>query len=290
MAQKFDFQLLADGATGGAAVAVPDNSLENNTGGEQTKPSANESGSDAGNQTSANQGQIDPKARAMEFEELIKGDFKAQFEKKVQGILDRRFKAQKSAMEENEAAKPIIDMLAQRYGTSNLQDLKSAIEGDNTYWEAGAEKEGLEVDQYKELMMLRAENQRFRQAQEMTEQQRYMREVIEGWENQAKEVQTVYPDFDLQTELSNKDFQGLLKAGIPVKHAYELMHMEEIQTAIKEKTEKTVMDHIRANGQRPAENGVKNSNGFVLGKDVSAMTKEERAEIAKRSKHEKIVL
>ena len=135
MAQKFDFQLLADGATGGAAVAVPDNSLDNNTGGEQTKPSANESGSDAGNQTSANQGQIDPKARAMEFEELIKGDFKAQFENKVQTIIDRRFKAQKSAVEEYEAAKPVIDMLMQIYGITDVQKLKAAFEGDNTYWE-----------------------------------------------------------------------------------------------------------------------------------------------------------
>lgn len=292
MAYIFDFQLLADGAAGGGAETAPDNSLGEITGGEQFDGKTEKGDFDAGNQKSTEgSGQSDPAARAKEFETLIKGEFKAQFDSKVQGIIDRRFKAQKSAMEEHAAAKPIIDMLMQRYGLKNIDELKSAFESDSLYWETGAEKEGLEVEQYKELMKLRAENQQYRQQQEMTEQQRFIRSRIEEWQRQGDELKNVYSDFDLQTELENRDFKGLLNVGIPMKQAYELVHMEEIQAAIKEKAERAVMDHIRANGSRPTENGVKNSNGFVLGKNVSELTKADRDEIKRRvQRGEKIIL
>lgn len=291
MAKIFDLQLFADGATGDGATASAENSLENNSGGEQI-PETAKKGSDAGDKTSAESGgQIDPAAREKEFENLIRGDFKSQFDSKVQNIIDRRFKAQKGALEEYAAAKPIIEMLMQRYNTTDIAALKEAFEGDASYWEAGAEKEGMEVDQYKELMQLRAENQRFRQEHEMTEQQKYIQNQIDDWKRQGDNIKAVYPEFDLQTELANKDFQGLLKAGIPMQKAYEIMHMDEIQAALKEQTEKAVMDHIRANGSRPSENGVKGSNGFVLGKNVSDLTKADRDEIKRRvQRGEKIIL
>lgn len=291
MAKIFDFQLFADGATGDGAVAPAENSLENNSGGEQI-PETAKKGSDAGNNTSAeSDGQTDHAAREKEFEDLIRGNYKSQFENKVQNIIDRRFKAQKGVMEEYAAAKPILDMLMQRYNTSDIAALKEAFEGDTSYWEAGAEKEGMDVNQYKEIMQLRAENQRFRQEHEMTEQQKYIQNQIDDWKKQGDELKSVYPEFDFQTELANKDFQGLLKAGIPMKKAYEIMHMEEIQAALKEQTEKTVMDHIRANGSRPSENGVKSSNSFVLGKNVSDLTKADRDEIKRRvQRGEKIIL
>lgn len=292
MAKMFDFQLLADGAADGGAVASAADSLENNTGGEQLPEAADGNGSDAGNQESANGGvNTDPAAREREFEALIKGDFKEQFEGKVRSIVDRRFKSQRSALKEYEASKPVIDMLMQRYGISDVAALKEALEGDRDYWEAGAEKAGMGVEQFKEIMRLRAENERYRQDAEMTEHQRRIRELTEEWERQGNELKAVYPKFDLNAELANKDFQGLLKSGIPMQKAYELMHMDEIQAAIKEQTEKTVMDHIRANGKRPSENGIKNSNGFVLGKNVSEMTREDRAEIKRRvQRGEKIIL
>lgn len=114
---------------------------------------------------------------------------------------------------------------------------------------------------------------------------------IEGWQREGESLKVQYPDFDLEAELENKDFKGLLNAGIPMKQAYELVHMAEIREAIEKQAEKSVMDHIRANGTRVPENGVKGSNGFVLGKDVSAMTKEDRQEIARRvQRGERIVL
>lgn len=292
MAKKFDFQLLADGAADGGAEASAVDSLENDIGGEQLPDAAKDEGSVAGDKGSTNaDAGNDPAARTKEFEALIKGDFKEQFESKVQSILGRRLKSHREVLSEYEASKPVIDMLMQRYGTSDVSALREALENDTDYWETGAERAGMEVDQFKEITRLRAENERYRQEREMTEAQRNVQRQIEDWERQGKDVKKVYPDFDLRSEMSNKDFQGLLKSGIPMQKAYELMHMEEIQAALKAQTEKTVMEHIRANGKRPTENGVQSSNSFVLGKNVSDMTREDRAEIKRRvQRGEKIIL
>lgn len=293
MANIYNFQLLADGAIDGGAEAAAENSPAKNTGAVQNPDSADNDGFDAGSQTSANEsGGKDPAARAREFEKLIKGDYKELFDSKVQTIIDRRFKSHKAVLEEAEKSKPIIDMLMQRYGTSDTETLKAALEGDTDYWETAADKEGLEVEQYKELMRLRAENQRFHKEHEMTEQQRYIQAQIENWQRQGEELKAIYPEFDLKSELSgNPEFQKLLKAGISMQQAYELIHSEEIRAAIKEQTEKAVMEHIRANGSRPVENGIKNSNSFVLGKNVADLTKEEREAIKRRVQQgEKIIL
>ena len=290
MVKIFSLQLFADGAADGGAQGSVGNSLENNSGEGQTADAeavVNNS-SAAGDNEGAKANERDFNA---EFDNLIKGDYKAQFDAKVQDIINRRFKAQRDVMDELSATRPIIDMLSQKYGTSDMASLKEAFKNDSALWEASAEAEGLEVDQYREVMQLRAENERYRRQNEMTERQRYVQQQIDNWNREGEGVKAEYEGFDLQTELQNKDFQGLLKAGIPMKMAYELIHSNEIKEAIREETKKTVMDNIRANNSRPSENGLKGSNGFVLGKDVSAMTKEDRDEVKRRvSRGEKVVL
>lgn len=290
MVEILNLQLFADGAAVGGAEGSAGNSLGDNTGdaGAENMKSADGKGSDAGNIEGTKDVDRDFDA---EFEKLIKGEYKTQFDKRVQDVINRRFKAQRSTMEEYEATKPIIDVLAQKYGTSDIAALTDAFKNDSALWEASAEKEGMDVDQFKEIMQLRAENERYRRQHEMSEQQRQIAQQIEAWQRQGEEVKAEYPQFDLDMELQNKDFLGLIKNGIPMKMAYKLIHSEEVESAIRQEAEKKVMDNVRANRQRPPENISKNPNGFVLGKDVSAMTKADRDEIKRRvSLGEKIVL
>lgn len=291
MAIIYDFQLLADGAAAvGNATSAEVNSPDVNTGEGEREATETKNSPDA--EDNKGKGvEITPEVRAKEFEALIKGEYKEQFNGRVQKIIDRRFKGQKEMLEELEATRPVIDMLKQRYKAQDIASLREAIEGDNSYWEKAAYDAGLEVEQFKELTMLRAENERLKAARRETEQQRYIRGQIEEWERQGEELKADYPDFDLGVELSNGDFQGLLKSGIPVKTAYELMHLEEIRETVRRQTEKAVMDNIRANGSRPVENGIKASGGFVLGKNVADLSREERAEIKKRvQRGERIIL
>ena len=86
----------------------------------------------------------------------------------------------------------------------------------------------------------------------------------------------------------------MLKAGVPVQHAYEVIHMDAIKAGVAQSAAQTaarqVTDNVRARGARPAENGVSSGSGFLVKSDVSKLTKKDRAEIARRAAHgEKIV-
>lgn len=79
----------------------------------------------------------------------------------------------------------------------------------------------------------------------------------------------------------------MLRAGVPVRHAYEVVHMEEIKAGVAQltaqATEKQVVDGIRARGARPQENGTTSQSAFTVKDDVSKLSKKDRAEIARRA-------
>lgn len=72
-----------------------------------------------------------------------------------------------------------------------------------------------------------------------------------------------------------------------MEDAYKTMHFDEIQSATAQAsqviTEKAVTDNIRAKGSRPAEAGLQNQGAFSTHTDVSKLTKQDRAEIARRA-------
>jgi hypothetical protein len=80
----------------------------------------------------------------------------------------------------------------------------------------------------------------------------------------------------------------LLQNGIDVKTAFETIHHDEIlsgammQTA--EAVRKNVTDSIKARGLRPSENGINAQAGVIVKNDVSKLTPQDRAEIARRAR------
>jgi hypothetical protein len=235
-----------------------------------------------------------PEDRKVEFEKLIKGDFKDLFAETVQGIIDKRFKETKILEKQTNESKPILDVLMNKYGIQNgdLNALQKAIEDDDAYWEELADKEGLTVEQYKHKQKLESENRQLREATQNLNKQTQINEIYNGWltEEQAIKDSGKYPDFNLKTECQNKEFVDMISRGIPLKQAYEVIHMEEIMSGVAKKVESNVAETIRANGKRPAENGTSSQSGVIYKNDVSALSKEDRAEIARRAgRGEKIV-
>lgn len=287
---KIDFQLLADGAADGAAgETAKDTVLENeNTTGEND---VSEKGPDAGDgkapETITTSDTLD--AKRAEFEKLISGDYKELFSERVQNIINKRFRDDRARREIIEKQQPIIDLLCQKYGIEDgdTEKLRAAFESDNTYWEEAAENAGMGVEQYRELTRLRAETARLRAERESAEADSFVNRQLTQWFSEGEGLKELYPGFDMRAEMENRDFLGLLKAGIPVRKAYELLHMDEIlngaaESAAKE-TERRVVDDIRKKQARPDENGLKNTNGAVLKKSVASLTREERAELARRA-------
>lgn len=272
---KINLQLLAEGggSDGGSAAA------------EGNQNSAQGVGNSAG-QGEANGAQrtVNPQEREAAFKDIIRGEYKDLYTKEVQGIIDRRFKQTKQLEQFQTDVNPLISMLSTKYGTNDIAQLIKAIENDNGMWEAAADAEGLTVEQYKAKQKLENENAQFRRMMEAQAKQQQARAQYQQWLEDAEGVKESYPNFDLQAESENPDFINLLARGVPMKHAYEVIHMDDIKMGVATATQQAVAADVRANGMRPSENGAAQVNGVVTGKvNPSKMSKADRADMIRRA-------
>lgn len=240
--------------------------------------------------TSQSEVPSDKEAKRKAFEELIEGEYKDQYTEKFNAYFNRRFKQAKETENSLNAQKPIMDMLLQRYkiADGDLGKLQAAIEDDSQYWESAAEEAGMTVEQYKAMQKLQRENEELRRIRQREEGQQRMNQQLEQWYRQAEGVKALYPSFDFRRESADRDFLGLLRAGIPVQKAYELMHMDEIKEQAARSAAQTagqqVEARIKAKAARPSENGTSFQSAAVIKSDVSHLTRADRAEIARRAR------
>ena len=226
--------------------------------------------------------------RRKAFQELVNGEYKDIYTEETQRIIDRRFREARNLEERAAKQQPVIDMLMQRYkiADGDLGKLAAAVENDNAYWSEAAEEMGMSVEQYKQFQRLKRENEALLRAQRMRQNQQAAQQQLQKWYSEGEQVKAVYPDFDLGAESKNPQFISMLKAGVPVQHAYEVIHMDEIKAGVAQstarQTEKQVVDGIRAKGNRPAENGTSSQSAFTVKDDPHKWTKQDRAEVARR--------
>lgn len=222
------------------------------------------------------------------FQELVNGEYKDVFTEETQRIIDRRFREAKNLEQQVGRNQPVIDMLMQRYKITDgdVSKLGLALENDDAYWSEAADEAGMDVAQYKQFQKLQRENTALLDAQRRAQGQQAAQQQLQKWYGEAELVQSVYPDFDLAAESKNTQFVALLRSGVPVQHAYEVLHMEDIKTGVAQNTakatEKQVVDGIRAKGARPAENGTSYQSAFTVKDDPGKWSKQDRLEVARR--------
>lgn len=250
----------------------------------QAQPSAAGKGKEGDVVTTSNT--LEERRKA--FQELVNGEFKDIYTEETQRIIDRRFREARNLEQQAAKQQPVIDMLMQRYKISDgdMSKLAQAVENDDAYWSEAAEEAGMSVGQYKQFQKLQRENAALLRAQRMRQNQQAAQQQLQKWYGEGEQVKAVYPDFDLSTESKNPQFLAMLKAGVPVQHAYEVIHMDEIKAGVAQntarRTEKQVVDGIRAKGSRPAENGTSSQSAFTVKDDPHKWTKQDRAEVARR--------
>lgn len=240
---------------------------------------------------SAQQAAVDPDKA---FEQLIKGEYKDAFAKRTQRIIDDRFKHAKGLEAQVQQMEPMLQMLAERYGVEDTKDLKAimkAMEDDDGYYEEEAMRRDMSVAQLKQMKQMERENAQFKRAQAEQERQQNADRIYQGWLQQSEQVKQAYGNFDLRSEIGNPEtgerFMGLLRSGIDVKTAYEVIHKDDIiggaMAYTAQQTEKRVTDSIRARGMRPTENGSSGNAAAVVRKaDVNTWTRKDRDEVARR--------
>lgn len=228
-------------------------------------------------------------AKRAAFKEMIEGEYKDQYTEMFQNAFNRRFRETKGMEESLAAQKPIMDLLMQKYkiADGDVGKLQAAIEKDDTYWEKGAEEAGLTVEQYRHLQQVERENADLRRAQQRRMGMQAAQQKMAEWAREAEGIKAIYPTFDLNAELGNNDFKGLLRSGIGLQQAYELIHMDEIKEATARNAAAAAGEQlaakIKSKAARPSENGTSKSSAVIVRDNVSNLTKAERAEAVRRA-------
>lgn len=258
--------------------------------GEGGDPEGQQPSSDAGSDNNAGVATTSDtlEARRKAFQDLVNGEYKDIYTEETQRIIDRRFRETRNLEQQVGQYQPVIDMLMQRYkiGDGSMDKLSQAIENDDAYWSEAAEEAGMSVEQYKQFQKLQRENETLLRQQRQRQNDQRAQQQLQRWYGEAEQLKSLYPSFDLNAEVKNPQFISMLRAGVPVQHAYEVVHMAEIKAGVAamqaKATEKQVVDGIRAKGSRPQENGTAAQSAFTVRDDVSKLSKQERAEIARR--------
>lgn len=287
----FDLQLFsegagsgngASGATGGTVTAAASQNTGVNVSDNGTAPAA-EVQNDEGNATD----------RAAEFEKLIKGEYKDLYDARVQDIVKKRFKNSQENEERYRAVSPVLEALADKYGVdpSDVDALKAAIDKDDAYYESEAAEKGVTVQQLKELKKVQRENLSMKR--QIADQNR--RAQYDKWMGEAEQLKTVYPSFDLNSEIKNASFVSLIRNNIDMRTAFEVVHHDEILPAAMQvaarKVEEKMANKVMNNASRPTENGTGSQSAASSNIDVSKMSKAQREEINRRvARGEKIDL
>lgn len=238
--------------------------------------------------TEASESSSTPVDKAKAFQDLINGEYKDEYQRDFQKKFDKRFKDHKQMESALSESNQVLDVLKTKYGVNETSEILKALDEDSGFWEQAADEAGMTVEQYKEYQKMRRESQQFRQLQEQAATKSYVDAQLNTWITQAEEFKAKNPSFDLRAEVEgNPDFLRLLKSNIPVEHAYNVIHHDEIventKAATAQDTKNAVVNNIRSRGNRPNENGSMTQSAFIVKDDPSKFSRADRAEIARRA-------
>lgn len=239
-----------------------------------------------------------------EFADAIKkgGKYHNAFTQKANEVAQRATRASARKAEQLEAQNKqtakLTDFLARMTGKegTDIDGMISALQENNAFMEKYAMEQGMSVneaklklenDMYKESEAKRLQAAAAEKNREMLEKAAADR--MNGWLAEGEKVKAAYEGlgikFDMQTELANPDFPRLLRSMGSVEAAFRAIHFDEIMTAREnmaiQRTQEETLNSIKANRNRPYEGAVQTSKGIKQESNVSNLTAEDRARIAK---------
>lgn len=300
-----NLQLFADGGAAGAAstaganaggtgaaeagIANPNKGRETTTvlyGKQDGAQSDDNSGTKNGNNVTAST--LEEKKSA--FDDLIRGEYKDQFNDRVQQIVQKRIGDTKGMQTELEGARQLMYAMSERYGVDakDAGKLLEAFNNDKSFYEAEAAAKGIPVETLMELEQLKAKNKAFEAAYDAQQRQAKGEETYSRWMQESQELQSKYgiADFDFSVELQNPAFSNMLKSGVPVEAAYKAVHFDEMlsggMAATAQKISQQVANNVASRHRRATEGAISSQPAVTVKSDASKLTKADREEIARR--------
>lgn len=216
-----------------------------------------------------------------EFESLIKGKYKSEFDRRIQRIAQNKQHKLQEARKTADDAQGLVNLLSTRYGLENASaaDVMQAVQQDDAYWQDAAAKEGMTVDQYRHMSELEAQNRQLIGRYEAEQREAAARQQMDRWVQQADECREKFPNFDFDAELQNQEFVQHLRNGVPVTKAYMYTHMDELMTGAMamtaDKVKESTAAAVRSNVSRPIEGAIGGGPAATLKVDVKNMSLED---------------
>lgn len=239
------------------------------------------------------------------FDELLNDEeYKGEFDKRVQNIIQKRFKTAKAAEERMTKLSPLLDLIAKKYGVDNLDDVDTLVQkvtDDDAYYEDEAMERGIPVDALKQIQKVESENRVLKQAEadrqaeaEEAERRAAFDRQFQQLRAESDAIKQIYPSYDFETELKDPNFMRLaFTPGVGAKTAYEIIHKDQIMGAAMQyatqKAQAQTAASIASGSKRPVEGWTGNNSPANTKIDVSKLTPEQRKDyIIRASRGEKI--
>ena len=110
--------------------------------------------------------------------------------------------------------------------------------------------------------------------------------LCDCWIRQEEETRAYYPDFDMRLLLQDATFRKLLRSGIDVRTAYEVLSRDRILPAAMDfavkAAQRLAAKRIASRAARPDENAMGGTGGTLLKTDVSKLTRSDIADVSRR--------
>ena len=230
--------------------------------------------------------EADRRARYAEF----KKEFQADIERDMKRALDKRMRAHAGDRKELEELRPIADYLKTAFGVKTPAEIMQKLDEDDGMIADRAAEMGMTPEAFRKY----ADADRRARAAEVDEEQRRQAEYLELLDREIEETKAQYPDFDFDLEMQNEEFGRLMKAGVPMAHAYQVMHINDTVTGVAQQALRTgaarAIESKRQRQSRPAElAGGSRSPAQANKFDVAGMTVEKAEELERRAMRGEII-
>lgn len=278
-----NIQLFADGGGDGAGAAETSAAVSQPQSGEEKvvygkQPQNNVSV--AGEQSGAGED-----SSKKSYEELIKGEYKNDYDKDVQHIVGKRLAQERAKLQ---PMTDIIDRLMIRYDAKDIAELGERLVSDEAY-ESLSFEDREDPRMKKEVEDLKVYREKVKRQEAYREAEMAAQAQYQKWNNEAEEVKKVFPDFDLETELQNPHFKDLVvylaknpEYPMTMLEAFKMLHHDDIVKKAEAEALNKAAKSVNLSASRPSENGLGNQSAVIVKDDVSKLNKKDRADIARR--------
>lgn len=234
--------------------------------------------------------------RGQDWQQLIRGPYKAQFDQTVQGIVRERLKNAKQGEETLQRLQPVLSALAQRHGVA-AGDVDGLLR--SVLAEEKAEEPAPGAGAAAGETMPGGVSGREDGAQALANQpeQHVLRQQAAvahygQMQQQAQALRQVYQNVDLERELRDPRFFYLTSpmVGVDVRTAFEVVHNEELMPQAMgfaaQKAAEKIAGAVACGSRRPQENGMNPASQAVrTGRDPGAMSRDERSYLRELARH-----